>query len=238
MNSMWSKKTIKKPTKSNKDILCPIFTEKILCRYQERGIFILEKSGIPRKKNTTPRGLNEQVSKKLDSIMLLDLDLIEEIEKNLITVRTDSDIFEYNTRVEIEERKRKEQTQKDKEEEEKKTANSYLIYTRYLQSWQYDIAMKYYKNNSRYVIKGYTIFMTIDILSDYILRLATMVCTKDILKSLPKYYGEHLFIDTLPKILKERDDAVRLSQSSIRHIAKFYPNWNEFLLPEEEMMEM
>lgn len=217
MNSLGTKPTSsKKSRKSHKNDLCPIYTEEILQRYHE--------CSIPYVKNTIPRKLDEQVSLRVVEIMSSNPEELEKIEQELLQIRED-DLQDTLSR----------NTAKNEEERWKKMANSYTIYTRYLQTWQYQSAMKYYKANSGLIMEGYISYMGVDILWDYISKLATTVCTKHTLKKLPKNYGEHLFEETLPWILKRRSDVVKLSQDNIRHIAQFFPLWEQFLLEEEAL---
>lgn len=212
----------------------------ILGRYNETTAQVLRGKNIWFRANTVPKNLNRQVSIKIARIIDLTPDSIEEIEKQLKIIRDNNNELEKEIRAKLEEQKRKEEEEKKREEErkkeeekKKKIANSYWIYTRYLTTWQYQSATKFYRGNSEYIVDGYISFMSTDALWDYISKLATTVCTKNTLKKLPRYYAEHIFMESLPSILKKQSDVVKLSQDNIRHIAQFFPLWEQFLVQEE-----
>lgn len=243
VNKKWSALS-KKIHKEKPENLCPILTTEILWRYHEYGVFIIE-NNIPHKKNTTPKKLDEQISLKIDTIIELTPELIEEMEKQLKIIRDDNDELEKTIQAQREaearkeeERKKKEEEIKKEEERKKKIFRDYIMYNQYIQTHQYASAIKHFKNNSKSIIAGYNLYMDNETLWDYISKLATTVCTKNNLKKLPKYYSDHLFIETLPLILVSRLDIVKTSQNHIAHIAQFFPLWEQLLIAEEELIEI
>jgi len=227
-----------KKIKSKPEQLPSIVIQQVLTRYVGSADQTLNKISNQKKDGNLPKNLDLQLSIKIDAIMELDIEAMEEIEKELQKIRDDNNEFEQSIRDEEERIKREKAEEENKIEEKRKIALSYWSYTRYLQTWQYQSAMKHFRANSDWVIYWYVSFMSTENLVDYIIKLATTICTKSTIKKMPKAYGEHLFVETLPKILMMRGDVVQASQEYIEHIAQFYPIWEQFILPETETVEV
>lgn len=211
--------SLKKQNLSN-DILPVEVIHKILWRYNEH-IENKNSKDTPYKPKTIPRDLDRQILEAIDTIMSNNPEELEKIEWKLLRIR-EEDTKAIQLMNELQ----------DQEAQRKKIIICYQQYTWYLQKQQFQTAIKYFKAHSKFIIEWYVLYLDDASLSEYISILSNTVNTKSIFRALPKFYTNHLFIDTLVLILQRRQDVVKISQDSIKKIAPFFPIWNQFILPE------
>lgn len=198
----------------------------ILWRYGEIILWENQKHA-PYNPKIIPKDLDKQIWEQIDVIMGKWPQEIDRMEEELLRIRIEND-NDNQLMVKLQE----EETQKNK------MLRCYKTYTWYLQKQQFQTAIKYFKTNSDIIIEWYVLFLDDESLSNYISILSATVNTKSIFNALPRFYTQHLFIDTLILILRRRPIVVEISQDAIRKITPFFPEWNQFILPEKGMSEI
>jgi len=123
-----------KKIKSKPEQLPSIVIQQVLTRYVGSADQTLNKISNQKKDGNLPKNLDLQLSIKIDAIMELDIEAMEEIEKELQKIRDDNNEFEQSIRDEEERIKREKAEEENKIEEKRKIALSYWSYTRYLQT--------------------------------------------------------------------------------------------------------